>query len=301
MATNMKKRIIVCSDGTWQTLNTATSISTIYSRVKTVASDDIVQVKFYDPGVGTGSICDRYLGVFGKGLKENVKDCYKFIQKQYQERDEIFLFGYSRGAYTVRVLAALLNEAGINESFDKAWSIYRSRKGGCNNSVPVKFLGCFDTVGSLGIPDVIPVLPINQWLNYSLRFINTTVGINVEHARHALALHEQRRSFTPSLMETNKVTDIEQCWFGGDHGVMGGNGHYLSDYPFNWMINEAGKLGLELRPQPVNINKMRSPQYNFQPKGIFRFLPRCDRQVSVTQKVHPSVARYWLDQAKDNI
>ena len=102
------KRIVICSDGTWNTpdLEAPTSVTRMARAVLPTAPGGTAQVVFYDAGVGTeGSRLWRLIGaISGKGLEKNIRDCYRFLVHNYEEGDEIYLFGFSRGAYTVRSL-----------------------------------------------------------------------------------------------------------------------------------------------------------------------------------------------------
>lgn len=120
----MSKKIIVCADGTWndpEQLDRGSLVPTNVVKIaralalaKASGQEDI----FYDLGVGTGKGLDRFLGgLTGNGLLHNIFECYLFIAERYQPGDEIFLFGFSRGAYTVRSLAGLIVQFGIDKAF----------------------------------------------------------------------------------------------------------------------------------------------------------------------------------------
>jgi uncharacterized protein (DUF2235 family) len=128
------KRIVLCLDGTWNQVldpNTVTNVVKIAQAVRTVASDDVEQIVYYNSGVGTGDLLDRVLGgVFGRGLRATVKRAYAFLCLNFQPGDEIYIFGFSRGAYTARALAGVIGTAGIlkkedYEQFEVAWNYYR--------------------------------------------------------------------------------------------------------------------------------------------------------------------------------
>lgn len=131
------KRIIICADGTWnkpgnveQGVRVATNVEKIYH---SISNDKITQITYYDDGVGTkNTFFDKFIGgMTGLGLQEKIKKAYRFIVKHYQPGDELYFFGFSRGAYTVRSLAGLIRNAGIvkNESdVDEAFKLYRSKK-----------------------------------------------------------------------------------------------------------------------------------------------------------------------------
>ncbi|EAW36794.1 DUF2235 domain-containing protein, partial [Lyngbya sp. PCC 8106] len=110
------KRLVVCCDGTWQKLNNPypTNVVKIAQAIKTIASDGVPQIVFYDEGIGSEGGLDLLLGgAFGQGIDKNIQDGYRFLCLNYNEGDEIYLFGFSRGAYTVRSLAGLIYNSGL--------------------------------------------------------------------------------------------------------------------------------------------------------------------------------------------
>jgi uncharacterized protein (DUF2235 family) len=117
----MGKRIAVFCDGTWKKADdkNISNVVKLMRSVKTMASDGVPQLTFYDPGVGTESPVRRLFGgAFGVGVSENIRDGYRFIANNYEEGDEIYLFGFSRGAYTARSLGGLISEL---EHFSIIW------------------------------------------------------------------------------------------------------------------------------------------------------------------------------------
>jgi len=109
-------RLIVCFDGTWNTPDQAGNPTNVVKilRAITARGGDKTQIVFYDKGVGTGGFTDKILGgASGKGLTENMIDGYRFLANNYQDGDELYIFGFSRGAYTARALAGLIHFAGL--------------------------------------------------------------------------------------------------------------------------------------------------------------------------------------------
>src|SRR6516162_2543593 len=144
------KRLVICFDGTWNTINKPredTNVVRIAQAVKMVDSQNVAQVVYYNSGVGSGGPIDRFLGgVFGAGLKSNVKRGLTFLSFNWNSGetpddapDEIYIFGFSRGAYTARALAGVIHAlGGIPEvsSFGEAeemWAHYRKSKRGRKN------------------------------------------------------------------------------------------------------------------------------------------------------------------------
>lgn len=271
------KRIIVCCDGTWNRpgnkdrgKDVETNVEKIYKALE--SGKKTTQIKFYGPGVGTSfAITDIILGgSMGIGIDRNIQDAYKFLMWSYEPGDQIYLFGFSRGAYTVRSLAGLIRNCGIMKPifmhliYD-AYRLYRDRTPlthpdsdtmkafkksyGIEQETPVRFMGVWDTVGSLGIP-----LPWFNWWNRKYLFHDVKLSSQVKYAFHALALDERRRVFSPALWEINEKEKnedagqvCEQVWFPGTHGNVGG-GYVdagLSNIALKWMIDQARETGVE--------------------------------------------------------
>lgn len=271
------KRIVICCDGTWQSLEAdwPTNVQRVAQFVKPSSDDGISQVLYYDAGVGLRNAVDRIAGgAFGAGLDDEIMEAYRFLSLNYEPGDEIYLFGFSRGAYTVRSLAGLIYCSGIVcrtklRSIPYAMSLYRDREirpadDECVNfrntnsllngdSRPIiTFMGCWDTVGALGVPAQIPIIPVDDWIGARYEFHDTDLGSHILHARHAVAIDEQRKVFDVTPMGPPRAPaeghTLEQLWFPGDHGCVGGGVRAvreLSDGPLLWMIGEAEKVGLE--------------------------------------------------------
>jgi hypothetical protein len=276
----MMRRLVMCCDGTWNTLGqlAVTNVRRLYNTLADTAMDGEEQLKWYRPGVGTesGGLAGWLLGgVAGVGLSSNVMDAYHWLTTTYRPGDRIALFGFSRGAYTARSLAGLIAACGLIDTTcsdeDEVWRQirhvyhrrYRLRRDADQgwrdalrftydpeqtDPIPVDFIGVWDTVGALGIPDNL------GWLNLldpARRHAFHDVRLNpaVRHGRHAVALDEQRGPFTPTLWSDPAPNqDIKQVWFPGSHMDVGG-GHPetgLSDGALKWMIDESrAAIGLE--------------------------------------------------------
>lgn len=312
------KRLIICADGTWDTpdiidtdkksaeqersqssapspeqeilynkpIREPTNVVKMARAIKPTAKDNTPQVVYYDTGVGTGlGFYDKFIGGgFGVGLSNNVLDCYRFLVDNYDEGDDIFLFGFSRGAFTVRSLAGMLHRCGlltkddayyIPEAYehyllddhDPALPIFREGKGFRKRNHPsrlvgIKFIGVWDTVGALGLPFH---GPLARRVNQRYAFHNVQLSSRVEFAYQALAIDEWRYPFQATLWDPSEPPPeyqiIEQRWFAGCHSNVGGSlnadripdalGKYrsyrLENYAFRWMVKKAtAKLvGLE--------------------------------------------------------
>lgn len=233
------KRLAVLSDGTWQRADSATptNILALARALRQEAPDGTQQVIYYAPGVGAGgSLLSRVRGgAIGAGIDSNIRELYMWLACNYDVGDEVSLFGFSRGSYTVRSLAGMMAKVGLvrQEWLAKASAAYELYRGNvsaltaeddaeiralapdaaaaafkekyCNRGgavgakLPVKLLACFDTVGALGVPDsVLGGLGQNK---RRYLFHDTTLGPHVEHALHALSVDEERGGFRPTVME----------------------------------------------------------------------------------------------------
>jgi uncharacterized protein (DUF2235 family) len=285
------KRLITCSDGTWNKPGNTDRGKPVLTNVERmfqcICEEDtadpeqpVAQLKFYDEGVGTGSaLADKLLGgITGAGIDKNIKDVYTFLVLNYEPGDEIYLFGFSRGAYTARSIAGLIRNCGMLKPgylslIDKAYELYRDRNKytapdsdlmkafrrqyAWENITPIKFIGVWDTVGSLGIP--LPWYKLRNRTKY--QFHDVTLSSTVEYACQALAIDERRKLFMPTLWEkSNTVKNdplhkqkMEQRWFAGVHSNVGG-GYVdtgLSDIALNWLVKKAHEAGLCYYPDVV--------------------------------------------------
>lgn len=261
----MSKRIVFCSDGTWDNSGKNTNVYKLYKALQTTAD----QMPFYDDGVGSDGLPLEKLagGAFGAGLFQKIKDGYSKISQVYEKGDEVFLFGFSRGAYTARCLAGMIAVCGLpTEDFtddvvDKAFQAYRFKNQRADLlaelnktcdlfDAKLSMVGVWDTVGSLGIPAIFGgVSP----LVYG--FLDTSLHPNVLHAYHALAIDERRLEFPATLWDSPVPGQtLEQVWFSGVHCDVGGSypddpdGTALADITLAWMIGKAAALGLMFVP-----------------------------------------------------
>lgn len=264
-ATKPKKRIVVCSDGTWNDPEDENPTN-VLRVARAIAPEDehgVQQVVFYDWGVGS-YYAEVRGGVSGLGIMKNIQDGYRFIVQNYDVGDEIFLFGFSRGAYTSRAIAGMLNKCGIlkrknADKIDEAFDYYKNRKvlPGSTDAKKwrkdmaldaergtVRFIGVWDTVGALGIPTRVLAFVEERDL-----FYDHEMGSNLEIARHAVAIDERRDDFAPTLWVPKESIDLKQVWFAGVHGDIGGgtkpkkNG-LRADIALAWMAREADAAGL---------------------------------------------------------
>jgi len=264
----MPKRIVYCADGTWDSPLSGTNVYLFYKALS-VSSD---QVTFYDDGVGADASGFARLmqGAFAKGLIQKILDGYTQIAHVYVPGDEIYLFGFSRGAYTVRSLAGMIANCGLpsgafsDDCVNQAFAAYRdpvnrasilASLGACGLAdATIRMIGAWDTVGSLGIPAIFGSIDTKQF-----GFLDTGLHPDVKNAYHCLAIDEVRAQFPATLWTGDPAPDqtIEQIWFSGCHCDIGGSTSpaggvddttRLCDITLAYMIDKAQALGLTFDP-----------------------------------------------------
>jgi len=263
------KRLVVCFDGTWNSADSKRSETNVVRLARAVRAnsgdDGVAQVTLYLRGVGSTGIGLQRLvgGAFGEGVDDNIRSGYMFLVQNYVPGDEIFLFGFSRGAFSARSLSGLIGSCGLLKrqrlaDLRAAWDYYRTasnrdpedfcEKHGsdCHTRVKIAFLGVWDTVGALGVPSTLR----NLIAAPSYEFHDTEPSKIVLRGRHALAIDELRGSFVPTLWTGAEPAgcDIRQVWFAGAHSDVGGGyaRRGLADIPLLWMAEEARAAGLQL-------------------------------------------------------
>ncbi|CAD6896261.1 unnamed protein product [Tilletia controversa] len=363
-----RKKIVLALDGTWYSRSEAvikgvriatgieyhSNIALMAQALKPHDQDGVPQVVYYQPGVGTtvGLVANVIAGATGNGLLDNMIAAYGFLVDNYAEGDDIYLFGFSRGAYTARALSGFISYAGIIKKSQMGFlnpiiAAYTRRSSRHPGSVrlsaevfhkytglwpgleaierekdfvlrstsfprpedelrnhwtipsdqgrvhppPIKVIGVFDTVGSLGIPGAFDLPIVRQ----QFEFFDTALSGNVQCAYQALALNENRADFRPTLW-TVRADDkqphqvVKQCWFKGSHPDVGGGfyEHGLSDVTLAWMV--AQMMDHPDGPQLLfNLNFIKQTQdrtrmWGSQPAHPTRlpFMFRYERQVLAT-------------------
>lgn len=284
------RNLVVMLDGTGNELGR--NLSNVLKLYR-IAQKNEQQLVYYSPGVGTVGrknpwrrVWQSAVGILGLvtgyGLDDNVLGAYRFVVQNYREGDRIYLFGFSRGAWTARVLAGFIHVIGLLDPeqlnmCDSALGTYK--QSATNNDlslgwhfarvigsrrVTIKYIGVWDTVASVLVPRPDRMwLPSLETLPYTLR--NPSVAV----FRHALAIDERRRMFrvadwtqpqeyvpNPFDQDQTKPQDIKQMWFAGVHSDVGGgypeNESALSKYPLIWMTEEAKAAGLRINTQMLN-------------------------------------------------
>lgn len=252
------------------------------------------QRAYYSTGLGTERGERLRGGVSGSGIDTAITKAYEWLVDNYRKGDEIYIFGFSRGAYTARSLSGLISICGLLRKgaplgVNQIYKRYRARKNGqprtirelfdpdnypgkrsledewvaqFARAVSIKFVGVFDTVGSLGVPFAL----WRRIRGEAYPFLNTGLRINNETAFHALAIDEHREAFRPTLWTDQGATAskrelavTEQRWFVGAHANVGGGcfTDSLAQIPFDWLVSKAELIGLAFaprQPRPANAH-----------------------------------------------
>ena len=290
-----KQRLIVLFDGTW---NDPEDRTNVYRLARSIHDydGDIRQKFFYDPGVGTSKWSRFRGGVTGWGLSKNLVQGYEWLVKNYSSGDEIWTFGFSRGAFTARSMVGMIRKCGLlhistPRLLSQAEDIYRDNslepdskvceefRHAYSRIVRIHFIGVWDTVGALGIPGTM----LSEKGKYSWH--DTELSNIVDRAYHAMALDEHRAIYnvTRWTHETgskkSRQQSVEQRWFIGAHANVGGGygDDPLSDISLHWMQEKAGAAGLTMEMYPVdNRAWLTKPCDSFKKflKGGYAFLRR---------------------------
>ena len=277
----MPKNLVLCCDGTANEFaKNNTNVVKLYSVLQ---HDRASQATFYHPGLGTmeaaGALttfarkATKILGLaLGYGLESDIRDAYVFLMRNYEPADRVFIFGFSRGAYTARAVASLLHMYGLVQPGNEALVPYmirmmtaiqrgRSKSGGeqaiadyfelardfkqsmSRTECKPWFVGVWDTVSSVG------------WIENPLKLPFVTNNPDIEIGRHAIAIDERRAFFRTHLWrpaadpaQPRGPRDLKQVWFPGVHSDVGGGypeaESGLAKLALEWMLDEAEAAGL---------------------------------------------------------
>jgi uncharacterized protein (DUF2235 family) len=264
----MPKNIVICCDGTGNEYGPENS--NVVKLFQILSREPRTQVAFYGSGVGTMAapealstfmkkatwICGL---AFGYGLQRNVSDAYAYLMEHYEEGDQVFLFGFSRGSYTARALAGLLHKCGLlergaNNQISYAYRIFQNPvnfeiAGGFKKTFSrpcrPRFLGVWDTVSTIG------------WIYNPVTLPYTARNPDISVIRHAISIDERRTHFRTNLFFPDANQDCKQVWFSGVHCDVGGgypeNESGLSKIPLKWMTDEAVAAGLLVDPTRYDL------------------------------------------------
>jgi uncharacterized protein (DUF2235 family) len=270
------KRIALFLDGTWNNVDDNTNVF----RLKSLCAKSPEQLCYYSAGVGTQMGQRLTGGLFGIGLNDEVERAYQWLVEHFEPGAQIFIFGFSRGAFTARSLAGFISKCGLLKqgspiSMTQLYARYRRGDAPSiltlahvidsellpedrwikkySRSIPLWFQGVWDTVGALGVP--LPWLPNASTKDFA--FLETDLRINDTHAYHALAIDEHRKAFAPTLWtkvsskdgigpEPRSLERVEQRWFVGAHANVGGGyeNDLLAQIPLSWLMDKARLHGL---------------------------------------------------------
>ena len=309
------KWIVVCCDGTRGKYDAEDKNTNIVRLFERLGQDGPEQISYYDPGVGTHSalrngtigLLDRLaesvsgMGITSDGLNGNVREAYRYLMACYEPEDQVYLFGYSRGAHTVRVLAGMLHKCGLlTRGSENLIPYMTSIYGGKGNDriahgfrrsfsreCKPHFIGVWDTVASVG------------WVKRK-QFSNDRLNHDVAYGYQVIALDERRYHFRVSGWDETDVPAgqiIEQVWFPGCHGDVGGqeSDRRISDITLEWMLRHAEAKGLKLRPDwRESLSADHSGDTRRSDKHIWR-LGAKDRHIPDGAKIHRSVLQRMGD------
>lgn len=308
------KRIVLCFDGTWnkpadenlpEDHQVETNVRRFYESLQEAAADGTRQIKWYDEGVGNKWYNEFVGGAIGAGLELNIVQGYQFLAREHEDGDEVFVLGFSRGAYTARSLVGMIRNIGLitptylGLKTGIGYGIYRTRDDGADSftarvfrasfarEIKIKFLGVWDTVGALGIPlDFLKAFNMKFY-----EFHDTQLSRIIEHAYHAIAIDEHRIDYDVCLWNPDKKPEqtLEQRWFIGAHSDIGGGypDRRLSDNALRWMQDKALALGLALAPVTIGADSYLgsfTDSYAEFLKGLYaRRNPRHYRAIGATR------------------
>ena len=326
----MPKNIVICCDGTGNEI--ATTISNVLKLYRVLERNDDQRV-YYHPGIGTIGLQSTW-GHFkqeayalrglatGAGLDEDTLAAYRFLCETYRNGDRVWLFGFSRGSYVVRVLAAFIQVIGLlpPDQIDlagAAFSAYKNasakRKGSDDQHgpflgeawhfsqiaggyhIPIEFVGVWDTVASVIVPR-----QDKFWFDLQT-LVYTRTNPSVKKFRQAISIGERRRMFRlnrwtqpqkyrPNILDPSSAIDqdIRQVWFAGVHSDVGGG--YSEDesgpskFPLLWMIEQAASAGLRVNRPMINHLCWGLPR----PGSNHHYVPP-----SATAPLHDSLTGLW--------
>ncbi|WFU54764.1 DUF2235 domain-containing protein [Bradyrhizobium pachyrhizi] len=283
-AEQQQKRLVIFLDGTWNSIDSNTNVWRMRALCAAKSKDGKPQMVYYEIGV------NGFLGgVFGQGLDENIRLAYEWLVENYNDGDEIFIFGFSRGAFTARSLSGLValegvlkagSPVGLGQLFaryqkgneESIWTLKDKEASGDTSKLTpeehsllkysqpakVKVVGVWDTVGSVGLAaGNIPHISRSQF-----DYLQTGLFLPIQNGYHALAIDEHRNDFAPTLWTIHHTKDgkgpsmrplasVEQRWFVGAHANVGGGyeDDLLNQAPLRWLMQKAESHGLTFRSE----------------------------------------------------
>ena len=330
----MAKNIVVFSDGTGKDGGKGAN-SNVYKLFNSMVDRSREQIVFYDQGLGTDRRHQIAGLITGRGIGRNIQECYRFIFENFEAGDRIYLFGFSRGATTVRSLSAFIHLFGIlpksrPELIGRAYKIYTSgggekrerlddddksdltkREQQAKNFVDrhhtmwtkICVLGVWDTVAALGVPIRALDVLLDKIPGLQHTYHNLALSLSVENAYHALAIDEERRIFAPKVWETaiQKDQTMKQVWFPGVHSDVGGGYKKaeLSDLTLEWMIVQAKRHGLLLwKDRPKMSGNPDGHMHDSRGEGLSQLYRKKTRSWDQTTHGAPTVHQSVVDRER---
>lgn len=259
--------VFVC-DGTLSSIAAGeeTNAGLLYRLLEELGPTEAQQIG-YDPGIQGTGVQKWIAAASGMGLNLSIRRGYAFLARHYRPGDRIYLFGYSRGGYAVRSLAGMIGAVGLlrrkyttdryvrlafrfYEVGSRSMARQQFSAHRCLTEVPIEMVGVWDTVKSLGLP--YPLL--NRLAPMATEFHDDQLGPHILHGYQALAIDEDRTSYEPLLWRASPDWEgrLEQAWFPGAHGDVGGevrampDARPLANIALNWMLRRAARHGLVL-------------------------------------------------------
>lgn len=263
----MSRNLVICLDGTGGQVraNGDTNVVRLFGMLD--LSDAEKQIAYYDPGVGTFAAAGAWTGIgralsrvgglaFGAGLSHNLGEVYTWLMREWRPTDRVFIFGFSRGAYTARALCGMLRTIGLMRpgsenlvpyavaSYTKVrwkqahtFADHFARKlDDGRTTIPIEYLGAWDTVKAAGA------------LKWNIKWPYTRELPNVARVRHAVSIDERRRPFREYLVEPTDSSTLEEVWFAGVHSDVGGtfaDDHELATIALKWVTDGADGVLLD--------------------------------------------------------
>ena len=301
------KRIALCLDGTWndnRAGSTLTNVAKLHHAILGSDPNGVRQIAHYVIGIAStvGETAQFLKGAVGLGVGDRIRRAYELLSTDYEPGDEVFLFGFSRGAFEARSLGGFITLFGVAKSvkdfpFDKAWSLYRTRaarrsetalaevRGAAHYPVSIKCVGVWDTVGNIGNP-----FSSSGLIGRMVNFHDTRLSENIDVGLHALSIDEVRGPFRPALWSLPKHQalpqhqHVEQVWFAGTHADVGGGFREtgLSDVALLWMAQQVAattglafdvdELAKSTRPDPLGAQHTSATGSIFRWSRLFPFV-----------------------------
>ena len=342
------RRLVLLFDGTWSKPESDTNVERLRRLIVPRDGAGIEQRVNYIPGVGVQpGIGHWFGGAFGYGFSDTVRDGYRWLCNNWQAGDELYLFGFSRGAYTARSLGGMICKCGLlrrnrttpisDDDVSAAYAFYRdprskphgpatlSLRARHSIEIAIHYIGVWETVGLLGIPDIAAWFPFSR---ARYRFHDTELSRLVRYAYQALALDEHRADFAPALwtrnpcqlapgesctMKKREQLEVEQRWFIGAHGDVGGGYAHdgagrtpdpLPDIPLAWLQRKAMGCGLACNELFVpaadawtGVPRNSYAEFLF---GLYKWFRRPVNRVlgtSINETIDSSVWQRWFADA----